>query len=411
MYCKHCQTNNPEGSTHCLNCGNPLEVTRYDASLPTDAPKVPNWKLLEHTRIAEADGSSDEPVIREISDSSLAASNDEMTSMPNSDFTPTIDIPAPAPAAPQPQYARRAAPGRPRPAGYVPHPPVYYDQPVYPNGSTYPSHSNESAAAQSSSARLPKRHASEEKIAEGKADQPVSYLEGQEPKKEYPQTYKSYSDASSSKHSKKGRKTTARRRWIAAGEIVLGGVVLVGTFMLGQYTGAKMYSQQVAHNLTSDSSQSQQNSVKPSSLPGANLQDDSSIAGSQADLENNATSKPQEGQENQDDSHTDSQKESSQQAQSTQPDPKPLEPIGENPAPAVQIYIPYEVMNVRSEPKLDEAFRLGTIPAGQPVEIVETMPDPEVPGIVWGKMSNGQYICLSDGEHAFCVPENEFIGG
>lgn len=84
----------------------------------------------------------------------------------------------------------------------------------------------------------------------------------------------------------------------------------------------------------------------------------------------------------------------------TQPAPEepqtPEEPV-QTPS-AGTVYISNQNMNVRSEPNVNSA-RLGSVAAGSSVTIVETVDGEE--GTVWGKTSDGGYVCLSENGYEY----------
>lgn len=69
-------------------------------------------------------------------------------------------------------------------------------------------------------------------------------------------------------------------------------------------------------------------------------------------------------------------------------------------------WTPYGSMNVRAKPDASSR-KTGTIPAGEPVQILETVTGPG--GALWGKIGADKYVCLQDGDTHFLVPSDEFI--
>lgn len=57
-------------------------------------------------------------------------------------------------------------------------------------------------------------------------------------------------------------------------------------------------------------------------------------------------------------------------------------------------YIPAEEMYVRSAPDLFDQTIVGSTPPGTPVHVVELYVNPDYPDLVWGRLDDGNYVCL-----------------
>lgn len=60
-------------------------------------------------------------------------------------------------------------------------------------------------------------------------------------------------------------------------------------------------------------------------------------------------------------------------------------------------------MAIRKEPD-SQAEKAGNQPKGQKVKIIETQPGKE--GSTWGKLADGNWICISDSEHQYLTKAN-----
>lgn len=73
--------------------------------------------------------------------------------------------------------------------------------------------------------------------------------------------------------------------------------------------------------------------------------------------------------------------------------------------PEDESWTPYGSMNVRAKPDASSR-KTGTIPAGEPVRVLETVTGPG--GAIWGKIGANKYVCLQDGVTHFLVPTSEY---
>lgn len=69
------------------------------------------------------------------------------------------------------------------------------------------------------------------------------------------------------------------------------------------------------------------------------------------------------------------------------------------------LWVPYGSMNVRARPDASSR-KTGTIPAGEPVKVLETVTGPG--GAIWGRIGSNKYICLQDGDTHFLVPSRDY---
>lgn len=361
MYCKNCQTNNPEGLKKCLNCGKTLETDKLNNSLHADARKVSNWKLLEDSSNQRTNRENTNLEICSAEDTALNVSTDDLQKATKT-LPAHVKSDSAATAAKLPtKHPRRAAPGRERPAGYVWHAPIYFDEPIHSKSTTH-----EHSAAQ-------------RECASSNAE-------------------KDMNEALSQRCRENSKSVSSR--WFLAGGILLGTTALVAAFLLGMYTGTRLYSGQAAVDQTANSAESSQ-AISNDQL---DAQDERSIFSSLS-ASDRSSSYESEKQSREEDALDIVHSEAIENLQEEQTGEDLIE---QNASAASEVYILLESMNIRSEPNLDEIFKVGILPAGQMVEIVETLQDAEIPEITWGRMSDGQYVCLSDAQQRFGIPSHEY---
>lgn len=411
MYCSHCGTNNPEGTSYCIHCGSRLStLTEPDHTQSTSAASAGRWKLIEYYRNAASDSTDDEQIVEELSQFICTPPSDPLDGQEDYAVERKPNYAEFVRAA----HGRRAAPGRKRTAEPA-------SKPVSKPASTAPKYASDGPAYQAGMMAAPKGGP---QTSAGPAPDSVWYstagpAPGQTgptyqtypdsgpaprlPKRKTPtdvtvqprkySTYGLQSSAYTPKHADRQRKSQNRRRIAAWVTVACCSVVaLIGMYLMGHAIASLFYKEQpVSHAMPSQSgSESEEQGL--SAIQSSQQEEPSSQEPSSQVPSSTQSSATEAGAASQSDpSEPSSQHNTSSQA----------------PAPAADpVYKTLMDMNVRAEPNLD-AQSFGTLLAGTSFKVIEEITLPDQPQRVWGKMEDGRYICLSDEGDSLCVRVEE----